>query len=123
MQSGPSPAYRLVMAEEHKSMRSPSNAKCGPESQRQPLDILEFAFPDGNHLPALIFEPPPSAAVAQYVFLKFPFPEGYSRLRHIAVSAVRVTVPEAAVHEDHCPVLRQYDVWPSREITSMQTES
>jgi hypothetical protein len=82
-----------------------------------------LAFPNRNNLPASLLKsslvPHITADIAGPLFT----PELGPCFRNNATPATLMTVPEAAMHEDHRPMLYEHDVRLPRQLFSMQSVS
>jgi len=58
-----------------------------------------------------------------YILAELLVPELLARLRKGGESATRMSVPEAPVYENHCPVFRKDDIRSSRKIAAVQAEA
>lgn len=89
--------------------------------RRYPVDgffkggFLELAFPNDYDGPAFGFQPAPDVLVPFLVPGDFGCPEVGVGFGDRVELAGFVTVPEAAVDEDYCPVLRKDNVWGAGE--------
>src|SRR5690606_9715398 len=85
--------------------------------------VDRLAFPNREHAPAssapLIAYP----FIARHVLLKFPLPELESGGWRGSEATFLMSVPETAVHEDRCTVLRQDDVGPTRQFRNVHSEA
>lgn len=72
--------------------------------------MLQGAFPDDSHAPAESKEQLCMAPVAIDISLEFPLPELLIGPGGGCVAAAFMSVPEAAMDEYHCPVLREHKV-------------
>ena len=90
-----------------------------PESR----DISKFAFPYDDDAPADLPEGPCSASVAGDIGGKLAEPELPASLGGVRVLALRMTVPEAAMHKDDGLIARQDDVGASWQVAPMQPKT
>lgn len=89
--------------------------KLGDKSRPDGVGVFQFAFPDGENVPA---ELPKSGFVIPVAFnvpREFFRPIGAVALGGGGVFAVRMAVPEAAMDEDDAMVFGQNDVRLSRQ--------
>jgi hypothetical protein len=89
----------------------------------QILDTMRLAFPNRENAPTRVFEFALNPIVARDVRIKLLAPEFDARLRRVCKPASRVPVPEASVHEHHCLMTWQDDVWSTGKITSVKPEA
>lgn len=66
--------------------------------------VFDFTFPHDDGEPAHFLEKRKVIFIPHDIFLKFPAPEIQARFRRISIFAPRMSMPEAAMHKDYCPV-------------------
>ena len=77
--------------------------------------FLQLAFPYDDDEPTLRLQLPPGLLIALLVPGHLLNPEVRVSLGNSIVGATFVSVPKAAVNEDDCVILRQYDIRGTRE--------
>ena len=83
--------------------------------------VLQSALPDDRNAPAERMEHLCMLPVASYISLKFPSPEIFIGLGSGCVAAAFVSVPEAAMHEHHRPMLREHKVRGAGQLSDMKS--
>lgn len=86
------------------------------------FDILRFALPDNDNLPAEFFQFADLSLVSQNILIKFLIPVIRIARRAARFSATTMLMPKAAVNEYGNFVLRKYDVRAARKVTAMQAK-
>lgn len=74
---------------------------------------MQLAFPYDQHVPPERLQRAGRAAITRNISDKLLRPKPSPALRSVSEGTSAVTVPKAAVDENHRPVLGQYDVWPA----------
>ena len=92
---------------------------CGANLIRLP----QCAFPHRRDSPSVFEEFCANGAVASEVRVELRSPELRSGRRHGRVAAALVSMPKAAVHEDHGAVLRKDKVRPTVNLAGMKPEA
>lgn len=82
-----------------------------------------FAFPDDGNTPPLAYQVAYADFIAFSVLSQFAHPKFSSRFRNTCPLAPVMLMPEASVNEDGQSEFRQDDIWSSRQILAVQTES
>jgi hypothetical protein len=82
----------------------------------------KFTFPNRKHAPSRRSECSYIPSIALFVAFELRFPEFTPSPRNASFLAV-VSMPKTPLDEDSCVVLWQNQVWPSREIFSVQAEA
>jgi hypothetical protein len=85
--------------------------------------IAKLALPDYQHAPFLLAEHTEFLSIARDISIKLLLPEGFIARRSSGSLAVPMTVPETAVHKNHLPMSREYNVRPPRQISSVLPEA
>ena len=73
--------------------------------------LFEFTLPDCYEVPAFRFESGHDLAVTFFVFAYFLKPEGCVCFGNDKILTALVPVPETAIYENHCLVLRKHNIW------------
>jgi hypothetical protein len=63
------------------------------------------------------------APIPLHILLELLLPESYPALRNIGVLATLVSVPVASMNKNHSMILWKENVWSSREILTVQSET
>lgn len=91
---------------------------------RSPLDrVLQGALPDDRHAPAESMEHLRMAPVASDISLEFLPPEIFIGPGSGCVAAAFMSMPEAAVDENHRTVLRKHKVRGAGQLSDMKSIS
>ena len=85
--------------------------------------VTRLALPHHDHLPPQRLQGRAVLRIPLSVACDLGRPELGVRLRDAVRLASLMSVPEAAVHEDHGLVLRKGDVGPTGQVLAMQTEA
>lgn len=105
----------------HGRLRSRLAARQPPHQsdlQRRKIDCL--ALPDNFNEPSQLVERGRLTAIPFGVCGQLRPPEGNVGRGLCGETAAGMLMPEAAMHEDDRPVLRQHDVWPARQHRVME---
>lgn len=70
-----------------------------------------LAFPDYYHIPTICTKLLLYLSVSGNILIKLLLPEFPVCCRSCCVPAARMSVPEAAVYKNHCPIFRKYYIW------------
>ena len=81
-----------------------------------------MALPHRDHRPAEPTKGRGSPPISFDVAIKLVLPEAEARRRRRRETTALMTVPEAAVHEDHRGESGQHEIRPTRQIATMQAE-
>ena len=101
-------------------MRTDSLPQKSLEFACEAAAVADFAFPDHEHGPAHSPQLRTVGLVALLVPVQLRLPILKAGTRDSSGTATRVQVPKAAVHENHFPLGRKYNVGASRQIGSMK---
>jgi hypothetical protein len=93
-----------------------------PRELREHRAAIDFALPHDHHAPAQHTQFSRSASIASFVSKKFLAPERASRLGQDRI-VTSVMMPEAAVNKYNGAASREYHVWCSGKISTMQPVS
>lgn len=85
--------------------------------------VLQCALPDDRHAPAERMEHPRMAPVTIDIFLELLLPEHLVGPGSGGIATALVSMPEAAVDENHGPVLRKHKVWGAGQSPHMKSIS
>lgn len=85
--------------------------------------MLQRALPDGGHTPAKSPECLRVSPVTIDIFLKFLLPEHLVGSGSGGIATALVSMPEAAVYENHCPVLGKHKVRGAGQLSDMKSIS
>ena len=111
------PALRIISG----SVASDLFCKCA-QGLFPPL-LLQLAFPHSDDSPSHGIERLCRQLVTLDVILNLRLPELRIGLWPRSIPATAVSMPEAPVHEDACPVLRQHHIRTSRQLLHVDAEA
>ena len=102
--------------------------KCAAVAAQPPCEALsharlvqpERAFPHDRHAPAGVAKLANRPSIAFPVSAELFEPELGTSCGQAKERAPLVVVPEATVHEDDRSPARQYDIWPARQLRTME---
>lgn len=96
-----------------------------PDGGYELIEVLigQAALPQDEHPPSRSAKCLLIPTVSFRILCKLLLPELSPALRQVRLPAALVAMPETSVDEYDSLVLRQYDVWASREISRMQPKS
>jgi len=78
------------------------------------------AFPDDGYPPAVPQQTGDCGDISFVIPLEFVIPESGSSLRQTEVRTARMSVPEAAVHENNGVPLGEHQIRPAGQVLSVQ---
>ena len=93
------------------------------ESSEELAEVLCFAFPNGNHLPAELTQCFGISFVSFAIACELFLPEKRIGFWLISISASPVLMPKASMNEDHLPKAWKDDIRGSRQVASMKAKS
>lgn len=104
------------------------NLKCAAVAAQPPCEALSHArlvqsertFPHDGHAPAGLAKLVNRPSIAFPVPAELFEPEIGTSRGQAKERASLVVVPEATVHEDNRSPARQYDIWPARQLRTME---
>src|SRR5260370_12888972 len=92
-----------------------------PDSRCETLRVLQLAFPDGQHLPALPRERSLVPLVSLAITFQFRGPEVDAGFGHARQNAIGVAMPEASMYEDNLAPRPEYEVGTARKSPRVQS--
>ena len=85
--------------------------------------LAQRAFPYCRHSPTIFEQICANVTVSSDVGIKLRLPEPLAGCRDSCISATLVSMPEAAVNEDHCAMLGKNKVWSTVHPPRMKPET
>lgn len=82
--------------------------------------IGQLALPEYQHIPAKPTERPQIPRVPPAIRVEFWFPEVQTRLGHSITESATVSMPEAAVNENHLSTRREHEIGRSGQSSVVQ---
>lgn len=114
--SGTNPLQR------HSRARRAGRTKKSAQSTDEIVVATHLALPDNEHGPTHLVQGRLNSGIARAVRVELQPPIVDTGARKCGAGTPRMTVPEAAMNEDHLPAATKDDVRAPRQIPSMQTK-